>query len=116
MSQNNLRLKFAPKDAPLIRNGCWTWYISSLKEPLLAEIAMKGKELQEKLMKLMNGQTTKIETNPQALWEIFKSNLKKIARQKVPYSVLKGLRKTERKYVTIPILSMMKKREQRKHI
>ena len=39
----------------------------------------------------MNGQTTRIETNPQALWEIFKFNLKKIARQKVDKSWYKAI-------------------------
>jgi hypothetical protein len=45
--------KFAPKDAPLIGNGHWTWFIPSLtEEPLLAKITERGRELQEKLENL----------------------------------------------------------------
>ena len=90
-------LKFAPKDAPLIGNGRWTWYIPSLKEePLLAEIVVKGKELQEKLEKFVNGQTTRDETNPQALWEMFKSDLKTTARRKADKSRYKAISRIKR--------------------
>ena len=76
-------LKFAPKDAPLIGNGRWTWYIPSLNEkPLLDDIIMKGKTLQAKLENLQDGLTTRDKTNPQALWEDFKRDLQKIAKRK----------------------------------
>jgi exonuclease III len=74
-------LKFAPKDAPLIGDGRWTWYIPSLnEEPLLDEILANGKKLQAKLDSLHDGSTTRDETNPQTLWESFKVDLQKIAK------------------------------------
>ena len=76
-------LKFAPKDAPMIGNGRWTWYIPSLSgKPLLDEIIAKGTKLQTRLERLRDGSTTRDETNPQQLWETFKLDLQKIAKQK----------------------------------
>ena len=90
-------LKFAPNDAPLIGNGRWTWFIPSLKEePLLAEIAKRGNELQERLESLQNGQTTRDETNPQTLWEAFKLDLKEIAKQKADKSHYKSISRMKR--------------------
>jgi exonuclease III len=58
-------LKFAPKDAPLIRNGHWTWFIPSLDEkPLIDKIMTHGKTIQMKFENLQAGLTTRDETNP----------------------------------------------------
>ena len=74
-------LKFAPKDAPYIGNGRWTWYIPSLdEESLLDKIVSKGLVIQTRLENLENGTTTREETNPQTLWETFKDDLQKIAK------------------------------------
>ena len=74
-------LKFAPKDAPYIGNGRWTWYIPSLnEESLLDKIVSKGLVIQTKFENLENGTTTREETNPQTLWETFKDDLQKIAK------------------------------------
>ena len=75
-------LKYALKDAPLIGRGHWTWFIPSLEEEhLLNEITGKGKVLQERLEHLQDGQTPREETNPQTLWEDFKSELQKTAKR-----------------------------------
>jgi hypothetical protein len=80
-------LKFAPKDAPLIRNGRWTWFIPSLDEkPLIDEIVTHEKTIQMKFENLQAGLTTRDETNPQALWEIFKADLKKTTKKKADKS------------------------------
>ena len=61
-------LKFAPKDAPLIGNGHWTWFIPSLnEEALLTEIVAKGKELQEKIKNSQIEPINRNKLNPQTL-------------------------------------------------
>ncbi|KAI0273036.1 hypothetical protein BGY98DRAFT_936483 [Russula aff. rugulosa BPL654] len=78
-----ISLKYAPKDAPQIGNGHWTWPIPTLnEEPLLDAIVAKGKIIQTKLENLQNGLTTRDETNPQTLWEDYKIDLQKIAKSK----------------------------------
>lgn len=92
-------LKFAPRDAPLIGNGRWTWYIPSLNEKqLLDEIVTKGKEIQTKLMTLQEGLTTRDEINPQSIWEDFKNDLQKIAKRnanKSHYKATNRIKKLE---------------------
>jgi hypothetical protein len=75
-------VRFAPKDAPLIGNGRWTWYLPSLsKEPLIDRVMTQGKELEKKLDNLENGVMTRDETNPQILWENYKKTLQKTAKE-----------------------------------
>ena len=74
--------KFAPKDAPLIGSGRWTWYLPSLDEkPLIDKVITQGKKLQKKLEDLESGATTRDETNPQILWMNFKESLQKTAKE-----------------------------------
>ena len=80
-------LKFAPKDSPLIGNGRWTWYLPSLNEKtLLDNIIKEGIDLQTKLERIHEGTTPRNETNPQSLWEIFKADIRTIAKTKADKS------------------------------
>jgi len=68
-------IKFAPKDAPDIGSDRWTWPLQSLNdEKLIEKVATWGIELQESLDKLDQGDSNQHETNPQLLWDSFKSD------------------------------------------
>ena len=74
-------VKFAPKDAPDIGKGRWTWPLQSLSDvSLIREVAKRGLTLQESLDKLDRQETSREETNPQRLWEEFKIDVQKIAK------------------------------------
>jgi hypothetical protein len=93
-------VRFAPKDAPLIGNGRWTWYFPSLsEEPLIDKVMTQGKELEKKLDDLENGVTTRDETNPQILWENYKKTLRKTAKEtanKSRHKIASRLKKLEK--------------------
>lgn len=93
-------LKFAPKDAPLIGNGRWTWYLPSLnKKTLIDKVIAKGIELQAKLSSLERGTTTRDESNPQSLWENYKKDIQRTAKEsakKSKYKVASRLKKLEK--------------------
>ena len=92
-------VKFAPKDAPLIGNGRWTWYLPSINErPLIDKIIAQGKNLQKSLDDLENGITTRENTNPQILWQNFKEALQKTAKEsadKTRHKINSKLKKLE---------------------
>ena len=74
-------VKYAPKDAPEIGDGRWTWPLQSLEdETLITKVAERGKVLQNSLDKLDRGETHRNETNPQNLWEEFKNEIQQIAK------------------------------------
>jgi exonuclease III len=74
-------VKYAPKDAPEIGEGRWTWPLQSLNdENLIKKIVKQGQTIQESLDKLDRGDTNRNETNPQILWEDFKTDIQKIAK------------------------------------
>ena len=76
-----ISVKFAPKDAPLIENGRWTWYLPSINEkPLIDKIILQEIDLQRKLDNLETGVTTRNDMNPQTLWENFKMSLQRTAK------------------------------------
>lgn len=74
-------VKFAPSDAPDIGSGRWTWPLQSLNdEALIDKVVRRGLILQEKLDNLENGESNRDETNPQYLWDEFKSDIQKIGK------------------------------------
>jgi hypothetical protein len=74
-------VKYAPKDIPNIGSGRWTWPLQSLSDQALIEkVAKRGRAIQEELEKLTSGEETRDVTNPQTLWETFKEDIKKIAK------------------------------------
>jgi ribonuclease HI len=74
-------VKYAPKDAPEIGDGRWTWPLQSLSDATLIEkVAKRGQIVQENLDKLDRGELNRNEINPQHLWEEFKIDIQKIAK------------------------------------
>jgi ribonuclease HI/exonuclease III len=75
-------VKYAPKDAPSIGEGRWTWPLQSLTDPnLIEKVAKRGQTTQEDLDRLDRGETRRNETNPQKLWEEFKKDIQNIAKE-----------------------------------
>jgi ribonuclease HI len=75
-------VKYAPEDAPFIGKGRWTWPLPSLSDTKLIDlIARRGMVIQEHLDKLERGEMNRNETNPQILWEEFKTDIQKIAKK-----------------------------------
>lgn len=59
-------VKFAPKDAPDIGKGRWTWPLQSLKDAdLIKKVVKRGIAIQESLDKFDQQETNRDETNPQ---------------------------------------------------
>ena len=68
-------VKYAPKYAPHIGKGRWTWPLSILKdEKVMDQIVKKGLKLQDDLKKLQTSPSERSDTNnPQTLWKTFKT-------------------------------------------
>ena len=74
-------VKFALKDAPDIGNGRWTWPLNALSDMnLIEKIIKRGILVQENINILKQRETNQEETNPQTLWEDFKSDIQKIVK------------------------------------
>ena len=104
-----VQVKYAPKDAPEIGDGRWTWPLQSLSDTTLIEkVAKRGQIVQENLDKLERGETNRNETNPQILWEKFKTDIQKIAKKHTikshhkTASMIKGLEKDIQTITTNP--------------
>ena len=68
-------VKYAPKYAPHIGKGRWTWPLSTLKDRKIMDwIVKKGLELQDDLKKLQTSPSDRSDTNnPQTMWKTFKA-------------------------------------------
>lgn len=93
-------VKYAPKDAPEIGKGRWTWPLRSIGDnTLLDKIAKRGILVQEELRRLDRGETTREETNPQLLWDNFKKDIQKMTKDHTKktrhktMSIIQGLEK-----------------------
>jgi hypothetical protein len=87
-------LKFAPKDAPLIGNGRWTWYLPALESThIINKIIDKGKELVAELDSLEREPANQDARHPQSLWDNFKVDIKEIARTEADKSKYKAAQK-----------------------
>ena len=74
-------VKYAPKDAPFIGKGRWTLPLQTINdESLIDKVAKRGMIIQEKLDQLERGETNRNENNPQILWDEFKTDIQKIAK------------------------------------
>ena len=72
-------VKIAPKDAPHIGKGRWTWPVTAMNDwKLLADIEELGKKLQENIANLNGPRLTT--HNPQTLWETFKQDITERAK------------------------------------
>lgn len=77
-----VKVKFAPKDAPFIGKGRWTWPLHSLNnEHLLEAVSERGVKLQDDLNHLKSHNTERSISNPLSLWEEFKKDLSAIAKK-----------------------------------
>ena len=98
-------VKYAPKDAPEIGDGRWTWPLQSLKdETLIIKVAKRGQLVQNNLEKLDRGETNRNDTNPQILWEEFKSDIQKIAKthtNKARYKTASMIKRLEKDIKTL---------------
>jgi hypothetical protein len=73
-------VKYAPKDAPHIGKGRWTWYLPSLQNRTLVDAVIeRGIKLQSNFKMLRTGNTTRELSNLQLLWKEFKANIKQLA-------------------------------------
>ena len=72
-------LKYAPKGAPYIGRGRWTWPLQTLKDKKVIKwITAEGMDLQQKLDQLrQNPEIRDNNMNPQTLWHSFKKELTK---------------------------------------
>lgn len=72
-------LRYAPKGAPYIGKGRWTWPLRTLKdEKTIKGIVREGMDLQRKLDNIrQNPEMRDNDTNPQVLWSNFKKELKR---------------------------------------
>jgi hypothetical protein len=74
-------VKFAPKDAPFVRKGRWSWPRASLEDKkLISKITTRGLALQSNISEWKTHNMDHERTNPQLMWETFKSDIRKIAK------------------------------------
>ena len=77
-----VKVKFTPKDAPYIGKGRWTWPLHLLTDDnLLNQISIRGIQLLQNLDDLITNNTDRQISNPQRLWEDFKSDIKHIVKK-----------------------------------
>ncbi len=74
-------MKYAPNETLTIGKGRWTWLLSSLEDQaLLEKLEKRGIVFMGDLERLQREQTTRETDNPQTLWNLFKSDIRKIAK------------------------------------
>jgi ribonuclease HI/exonuclease III len=77
-----VRVKYAPKDAPLIGSGRWTWPLHQLQnKKLLDLVEARGAQLLADLDRHRIERTDRQVENPQTLWKKFKDDIVVIAKK-----------------------------------
>jgi len=67
-------VRYAPADSPFIRKGRWSWPLGLLNDTKLGkQIKEIGLNIEERMTNLHPGDRT---SNPQTLWEEFKTTIK----------------------------------------
>ena len=75
-------MKYAPKDAPLIGHGRWTWPLHAINDDcLLEEIANKGLAAQREIEKEINRPLNERNLSPQTIWNDFKTELQRTTKR-----------------------------------
>ena len=75
-------VKYAPKSAPHIGSGRWTWPIPALKnDDLMTSITARGIQLQNDIEKTKREDVNWNISNPQLLWQSFKEDISLVAKQ-----------------------------------
>jgi len=75
-------VKYAPKDAPLIGGGRWTWPLAALNdEPLIEKIIRKGIQMQKEVEEILENPTERQTKSPQQIWRDFKTEIKRTTKK-----------------------------------
>lgn len=91
-----VKVKFAPRDAPYIGNGRWTWPLYMLEnEDLMGQVDRRGMELETDLARISSENTDRETENPQTLWEAYKEDIAKLAKETAKKSYHKLNSRTE---------------------
>ena len=71
-----VKVKFAPRDAPFIGSGRWSWPLYLLNnEPLMNKIEQKGINITTNLANVHTEGPNRETANPQTMWESFKKEI-----------------------------------------
>jgi hypothetical protein len=77
-----VKVKFAPRDAPYIGNGQWTWPLYMLEnEDLMRKVNQRGIKLETDLIRINSENTDRATENPQTLWESYKEDIIRLAKE-----------------------------------
>ena len=77
-------VKFAPKDAPLIGGGRWTWPLTSMNnEKLIDKVINNGIKIQAKIEEATNTPIDQRQEDPQIIWKNFKTDITTIAKKEL---------------------------------
>jgi hypothetical protein len=83
-------VKYAPKDAPLVGEGRWSWPRATIEDnELIKKVVARGKALQNNITNWKTDDTDQEKSNPQTLWANFKSDITKIAKEHAKTSIHK---------------------------
>ena len=76
-----VQLKYAPNDAPYTGKGRWSWPLTLIEDQnTIEKIIKRGIQLQNDINEYKANNVDRNITNPQILWETFKTETKKIAQ------------------------------------
>jgi hypothetical protein len=75
-----VQLKYAPNNAPYTGKGHWSWPLTLIEDQnMIEKIIKQGIQLQNDINEYKANNVDRNITNPQILWETFKTETKKIA-------------------------------------
>ena len=97
--------KYAPKCAPIVGKGRWTWRLHTLNDVLLiAKVEERGIQLMAELQRLQETNTPREISNPQTLWKQFKDDIKKLAKdnkEKTHHKITTRIKKLREELCTL---------------
>ena len=77
-----VKVKYAPRDAPHIGHGRWTWPIASLlNNKLMTKVVNRGIQLQNDIDKNKRENVDRNVSNTQTLWHKFKNDIQMMAKE-----------------------------------
>ena len=77
-----VKTKYAPRNAPHIGHGRWTWPTASLQnDKLMTRIINRGIQLQNDIERNSRESTDRNTSNTQTLWHKFKNDIKMMAKE-----------------------------------
>ena len=76
-----VKVKYAPRDAPFIGNGRWTWPLYMLgNETLMRKVDQRGIKFMADIERTLTERTDRATENPQTLWKSYKVDITKLAK------------------------------------